>query len=72
MSMAKNIILILQAVVSIAAVALILLQVKGTGFGRVWGGGASFTRRGLEKIVFKATFVLVAFFIILSVLQFIY
>jgi protein translocase SecG subunit len=49
---------------------LVLLQVKGVGFGRVWGSSfTSFSRRGLEGFVFKATFVFAFLFILLSILQ---
>jgi preprotein translocase subunit SecG len=62
--------IISQIVLSILVVLLILIQNKGTGFGRAWGGGgSSFTRRGLEKVVFRATFVISALFIIVSLLQ---
>jgi protein translocase SecG subunit len=66
----KNILLLVQMVVGLALVVAILIQNKGTGFGRVWGAGPqSFTRRGLEKLVFRATFVLVAVLVIVSILQ---
>ena len=58
-----------QIIISILLTFAILIQTKGTGFGKSWGGAVSFTRRGLEKLVFKATFVLTAAFIIVSILQ---
>jgi len=65
-----NGLLVLQMVVSILLILAILVQTKGTGFGRVWGAGPkSFTRRGLEKVVFRATFILVAILVIVSVLS---
>lgn len=65
--------LVLQIIVSILLIGAILVQTKGTGFGRVWGSsGVSFARRGLEKLVFKATFVLSGLFIALALLQVIY
>jgi len=47
------------------------MQAKGTGLGRSFGGGGnvSFTRRGLEKVIFKITFVFSALFIASSLLQ---
>ena len=63
--------LLLQIVISLFLIVLILVQNKGTGFGRVWGGKMSFTKRGLERVVFRLTFVMSALFIIISVLQFI-
>lgn len=64
----RQIITILQIIVGIVLVVFVLVQVKGTGFGRVWGGAPSFTRRGLEKLVFKLTFVFAAIFVLLSLI----
>ncbi|MFC1649552.1 preprotein translocase subunit SecG [Patescibacteria group bacterium] len=61
--------LIIQVVTAIVLSVLILIQTKGTGFGRVWGGSSSFTRRGLEKTVFRSTFVVSAIFVVVSILQ---
>jgi protein translocase SecG subunit len=55
--------------VSIILIIFILVQNKGTGFGRVWGGGSSFTRRGLEKLVFRLTFFLAFIFLVLSIVN---
>lgn len=66
----NNLVFILQITVSIILIGLVLLQVKGTGFGRVWGGlSVSSSRRGLEGVVFKFTFVVVFLFLLLSVLN---
>ena len=67
----KQVILVGQIAVSAFLVVLILLQARGTGFGRSLGGGnqSSFSRRGLEKVVFKLTFILVGIFIAISILQ---
>lgn len=65
----KNILIYLQIIVSIALILMILVQNKGTGFGRVWGGTSSFTRRGLEKVIFKMTFVLTGIFMLLSLVN---
>ena len=66
----KEFLLISQIVVSIILVVLVLLQARGTGFGRsMGGGGTSFTRRGLEKLIFRSTFVFVGLFLIISVLE---
>lgn len=56
----------MQMFVSVVLILFILVQNKGTGFGRVWGGSSSFTRRGLEKVIFKMTFVLTGLFVLLS------
>lgn len=67
----KDIYTILQLIVSFLLAVCILVQVKGNGFGRVWGSGAqSFTRRGLEALVFKLTFVLSFLFLALSLAAF--
>ena len=67
----KDVLLILQTVCAAVLVIFILLQTKGTGFGRSWGGGTnvSFTRRGLEKVIFKLTFFVTSLFLVVSVLQ---
>jgi len=63
----RDVFLILQIIISLALSALILLQVKGTGFGRVWGGLSTHSsRRGIEGVVFKVTFLLAFLFIIVS------
>jgi protein translocase SecG subunit len=63
----KTFLIAIQIITSIVLVVLILMQAKGTGFGRSWGsGGSSFTRRGLEKMVFKLTFIVSAVFLIVS------
>jgi protein translocase SecG subunit len=66
----KTFLVVLQLVTALILLFLILIQVKGTGFGRVWGAeSVSFTRRGLEKLVFKLTFVVAAIFLVVSFLQ---
>ncbi len=62
-----QLILIVQIMVGILLSLAILMQVKGTGFGRVWGGLSTHTsRRGLEGLIFKLTFLLSFLFILLS------
>ncbi|MEK7634587.1 MAG: preprotein translocase subunit SecG [Patescibacteria group bacterium] len=56
------IISILQIIISVVLIALILLQERGSGLSGVFGGsGEGFyqTRRGLEKIIFIATIILI-------------
>lgn len=67
----KQILTIVQIVVSVLLIFVILIQAKGTGLGRTFGGGGgtSFSRRGLEKLIFRATFVLVGLFLLISILQ---
>jgi protein translocase SecG subunit len=68
--MLKTAALVAQVIISALLIILILLQAKGTGFGRVWGSSSSFSRRGLEKLVFRFTFVVVAVFVAIALLQF--
>lgn len=65
----KTFLFVIQTISAILLIGAIIVQSKGTGFGRAWGGSTSFTRRGLEKLIFKATFVLAAVFILFSTLQ---
>lgn len=67
----KNVMLIIQLVVSVALMTMILLQAKGTGLGRAWGGGGEFykSRRGIEKVLFRFTVFLAAAFLLSSVLN---
>ena len=60
---------IAQIIVSIALIAAILLQSKGTGLGSVFGGSGSVfqTRRGAEKGLFQLTIVLAVLFGLLSI-----
>lgn len=65
----KTTLLILQIVISLTLTALILMQAKGVGLGRAWGGGGEFykSRRGVEKIVFQLTILFVIAFLISSI-----
>lgn len=65
----KTFLFVIQTLSALLLIAAIIVQSRGTGFGRGWGGSASFTRRGLEKLIFKATFILAAVFILFSTLQ---
>ncbi|HXU24829.1 MAG TPA: preprotein translocase subunit SecG [Tepidiformaceae bacterium] len=64
---------VLQIVVSVILVVIILLQVKGSGFGAALGGmsGGSVyrTKRGLERTLFQATILLTIVFIFVSFLS---
>jgi protein translocase SecG subunit len=65
----KSLILVLQIITAIILATAILVQVKGVGFGRVWGAAKSFSRRGLESLIFKLTFVVAALFVLFSILS---
>lgn len=58
-----------QIALSILVVAGILLQQKGSGLGSAMGGsGIEYsTKRGVEKIIFRATIVLAILFIAVSI-----
>ncbi len=61
---------IAQVVVSAALVVIILLQVRGGGLGGIFGQPSTVfrTRRGVEKVLFQLTIVLVCVFLVISVL----
>ena len=65
---------IIQIISSITLIVLILIQARGTGFGRSggFGGNTSFSRRGLEKLIFRSTFFVVFVFILVSILQLVF
>lgn len=67
----KQALLIVQIILSIAIVALILIQAKGTGLGQAFGGmgGSYSTRRGVEKTVFFLTIIVAVLFFLSSVVQ---
>lgn len=54
--------------VSIALIAVILLQVRGEGVGGLQSGSFVRTRRGLEKTLFQLTIVLSVLFLGISAL----
>jgi len=67
----KQALTIVQIVISIILIGLILIQARGTGFGRSSGigGNTSFSRRGLEKLVFRLTFLMAFLFVAISISQ---
>lgn len=64
---------LLQILISSILIVVVLLQVKGSGFGAALGGmsgGSVFrTKRGLEKTLFQSTILLVLVFIFVSFLS---
>jgi len=61
----KEVVQITQSISAILLIIFVLLQVRGTGFSRS-SNSSSFTRRGIEKLVFKLTFIVSALFLIMS------
>lgn len=59
---------ILQIVISVLLITSILVQQKGSGLGMAFGGGGMVyrTKRGAEKIIFRATIVLAVLFMLIS------
>lgn len=66
----KPVLIILQIAVSVLLVAVVLLQVKGTGLGSTFGGSSQLyqSKKGVEKIVFNGTVFLTIVFGLLSLL----
>ena len=62
--------LAIQIVVSVCLITVILMQSSGTGLGSGFaGGGQSYhSRRGMEKVLFRATIGLTVLFLVLSFL----
>ena len=58
-----------QLLVSIALIAAILLQARGTGLSGAFGGDSAVyrSRRGVEKRLWQFTIVLLAMFVIFSI-----
>lgn len=69
----KNLLTIIQIVLSVLLVLSILLQNRGTGLSGSFGGGGEFyrSRKGFEKVLVKFTVILAVLFLISSVANFI-
>ena len=59
---------LIQIVIGFLLSAAILMQAKGTGLGRSVGPSSYHARRGMEKMLFKATIVLSVVFVAISVM----
>ncbi len=61
-----------QIVVSIALLAAILLQARGTGLSATFGGDSSVyrSRRGIERRLWQFTIVLTVLFVVFAVMAF--
>jgi preprotein translocase subunit SecG len=63
--------LIIQIVLSLVLTGAILLQSQGSGLGATWGGGGEsyHTKRGVEKVLFYVTIIVIALFGIISTIN---
>jgi len=63
-----NLFVVAQTVLAVLLIVTILLQSRGAGLGSAWGGEGEMygTRRGVEKLLFRATVLIAASFIIVS------
>ena len=61
-----------QLIVSIALIASILLQARGTGLSGAFGGDSAVyrSRRGVEKRLWQFTIILLALFVIFAIASF--
>jgi preprotein translocase subunit SecG len=62
---------VIQIIISLAIIALVLLQTKGAGLGGIFGGdgGVYRTRRGIEKTLYQATITLTVVFFLISLVS---
>jgi len=62
---------LIQIIISVALIAVLLVQAKGSGMGGIFGGDTSIyrTRRGVEKTLFQATVGLAIAFFAVSILS---
>ncbi|HEY3218218.1 MAG TPA: preprotein translocase subunit SecG [Candidatus Limnocylindria bacterium] len=65
-----NVLEVAQIVIAIAVSASILLQARGTGLSSTFGGESTAyrSRRGLERTLFRLTVVLIAVYVVISIL----
>lgn len=66
---ASDILNIFQVLMALTIIGIVLLQAKGQGLGNIFGGGGETyrTRRGVERVLFRGTIVLMAAFVGLSI-----
>lgn len=64
---------VIQILISLALIVVIMMQSKGAGLGRMFGGGdapaITKTRRGLEKTLFQITVGLSVAFLVVALLS---
>ncbi len=66
----RNLLTILEIILSISLISLVLIQAKGTGLGSAFGGsGEAFrSKRGVEKIITWGSGVVAVLFAVNSIL----
>ncbi|MBP6044916.1 MAG: preprotein translocase subunit SecG [Microgenomates group bacterium] len=67
----RNVLLLINIVLSITITVLILVQGRGGGLGGAWGGGGEtfHTRRGIDKITLRLTIILIVVFFLVSAIN---
>jgi preprotein translocase subunit SecG len=62
---------IVQILISVALIALAVIQARGAGLGGLFGSDSSIyrTRRGVEKTMFQMTIVLAVVFFLISMVS---
>ncbi|MCX7955976.1 MAG: preprotein translocase subunit SecG [Patescibacteria group bacterium] len=67
----KNLLLVINIILSILIIIFILIQGKGAGLGSAWGGGGERyqTRRGMEKIILWLTSFFIFIFFVISMIN---
>ncbi len=64
----STVLLVVHLIIAISLIGIILMQSGKGGLGSAFGGGGAYrSKRGAEKIVFRATFVLATLFLLTSV-----
>ena len=69
--MISKILIIVQLVLSILLTVAVLLQQRGSGLGAAFGGSSNIysTKRGIDKMLFRATIGLSILFLLVSIVS---
>jgi len=61
---------ILQIILAVLLIVVVLLQQQGSGLGSAFGGGGAVhtTKRGADKVLYRATIVIAFLFFIVAVI----
>ena len=66
----KTAFLFIHLLIASSVIIIILLQSGKGGLGSAFGGGGAFrTKRGAERVIFRATFILAFLFLVTSVVN---